>query len=385
MKSKLRNIFAKSGREFIKLICRDLLQWNILPRRITYRTMEVDTLHGNNHVGGSVCGIDFIAIIKQDVDGTTTTQCTTIGFVILTEDNMTEEFKNRMVICLGWTNYLLFVSSDEQMEKAEKLLDHIVADSISNRGKTGLLALDSLFPVRIPKPLSVSSEKKAKLYELITLSSIFKETREAEVILLEDSCFILDTPKDGIRSDSEGSVELTQDQPCEKSVEKTTSIENATQPDEHIKRSKEKTEAILKKAAENKERRRTMAENISERNLSLAESTRAVVSSLSLRDQITFWKIADTVKDGGVNAKGLVQSTDESMAGVNRSIKRLKKYGLIAREGSKKTGRYVLVGDALLRSRCYACRNKSKCQGTALKCPSFSAPVNTKTKKQQKP
>lgn len=347
--------------------------------------MEVDTLHGNNHVGGSVCGIDFIAIIKQDVDGTTTTQCTTIGFVILTEDNMTEEFKNRMVICLGWTNYLLFVSSDEQMEKAEKLLDHIVADSISNRGKTGLLALDSLFPVRIPKPLSVSSEKKAKLYELITLSSIFKETREAEVILLEDSCFILDTPKDGIRSDSEGSVELTQDQPCEKSVEKTTSIENATQPDEHIKRSKEKTEAILKKAAENKERRRTMAENISERNLSLAESTRAVVSSLSLRDQITFWKIADTVKDGGVNAKGLVQSTDESMAGVNRSIKRLKKYGLIAREGSKKTGRYVLVGDALLRSRCYACRNKSKCQGTALKCPSFSAPVNTKTKKQQKP
>lgn len=385
MKSKLRNIFAKSGREFIKLICRDLLQWNILPRRITYRTMEVDTLHGNNHVGGSVCGIDFIAIIKQDVDGTTTTQCTTIGFVILTEDNMTEEFKNRMAICLGWTNYLLFVSSDEQMEKAEKLLDHMAADSISNRGKTGLLALDSLFPVRIPKPLSVSSEKKAKLYEQITLSSIFKETREAEVILLEDSCFILDTPKDGIRSDSEGSVELTQDQPCEKSVEKTTSIENATQPAEQKKRSKEKTEAIQKKAAENKERRSAMAENISERNLSLAESTRAVVSSLSLRDQITFWKNADTVKDGGVNAKGLVQSTDESMAGVNRSIKRLKKYGLIAREGSKKTGRYVLLGDALLRSRCYACRNKSKCQGTALKCPSFSAPVNTKTKKQQKP
>ena len=385
MKSKLRNIFAKSGREFIKLICRDLLQWNILPRRITYRTVEVDTLHGNNHVGGSVCGIDFIAIIKQDVDGTTTTQCTTIGFVILTEDNMTEEFKNRMAICLGWTNYLLFVSSDEQMEKAEKLLDHMAADSISNRGKTGLLALDSLFPVRIPKPLSVSSEKKAKLYELITLSSIFKETREAEVILLEDSCFILDTPKDDIRPDSEGSVELTQAQPFEKSVEKTMSIENATQPAEQKKRSKEKTEAIQKKAAENKERRRTMAENISERNLSLAESTRAVVSSLSLRDQITFWKIADTVKDGGVNAKGLVLSTHESMAGVNRSIKRLKKYGLIVREGSKKTGKYVLVGDALLRSRCYACRNKSKCQGTALKCSSFSALEKTKTKKQQKP
>ena len=385
MKSKLRNIFAKSGREFIKLICRDLLQWNILPRRITYRTVEVDTLHGNNHVGGSVCGIDFIAIIKQDVDGTTTTQCTTIGFVILTEDNMTEEFKNRMAICLGWTNYLLFVSSDERMEKAEKLLDGIAVDSISNRGKTGLLALDSLFPVRIPKPLSVSSEKKAKLYELITLSSIFKETREAEVILLEDSCFILDTPKDDIRPDSEGSVELTQAQPFEKSVEKTMSIENATQPAEQKKRSKEKTEAIQKKAAENKERRRTMAENISERNLSLAESTRAVVSSLSLRDQITFWKIADTVKDGGVNAKGLVQSTNESMAGVNRSIKRLKKYGLIVREGSKKTGKYVLVGDALLRSRCYACRNKSKCQGNALKCSSFSALEKTKTKKQQKP
>ena len=384
MKSKLKNYLAKSGREFIKLVCRDLLQWNILPRRITYRAVEVDTLHGNNHVGGPVCGIDFIVIIKQDSDGTVHTQCTTIGFVVLTEDNMTEEFKNRMAICLGWTNYLLFVSSDEQMEKAEKLLDHIVADSISNRGKTGLLALDSLFPVRIPKPLTVSSEKKAKLYELIALSSIFKETKETETILLDDSCFILETPKDGIRSDSEGSVELTQDQPCEKSVEKTTSIENATQPAEQKKRSKEKTEAIQKKAAENKERRRTMAENISERNLSLAESIRAVVSSLSLRDQITFWQIADSDKGGGMNAKGIVLSTNESAAGVNRSVKNLKKHGLIVREGSKKTGRYVLVGDALLRSRCYSCRNKSKCQGTALKCPSFSASVNTKTKKQQK-
>ena len=385
MKSKLKNYLAKSGREFIKLVCRDLLQWNILPRRITYRTVEIDTLHGNNHVGGPVCGIDFIVIIKQDSDGTVHTQCTTVGFIVLTEDKQPEELKNRMAKCIGWTNYLLFVSSDMLVEEVEKLLDDMEAETISNRGKTGLLSLDSIFPVRVPRPLTVSSEKKAKLYELIALSSIFKETKETEIILLDDNSFMLETPKYDIRSDSEGSVELTQDQPCEKSVEKTTSIENATQPAEQKKRSKEKTEAIQKKAAENKERRSAMAENISERNLSLAESTRAVVSSLSLRDQITFWKIADTVKDGGVNAKGLVQSTDESMAGVNRSIKRLKKYGLIAREGSKKTGRYVLVGDALLRSRCYACRNKSKCQGTALKCPSFSAPVNTKTKKQQKP
>lgn len=384
MKSKLKNYLAKSGREFIKLVCRDLLQWNILPRRITYRAVEVDTLHGNNHVGGPVCGIDFIAIIKQESDGTVHTQCTTIGLVVLTEDNMTEEFKNRMAKCIGWTNYLLFVSSDMLVEEVEKLLDDMEADTISNRGKTGLLSLDSIFPVRVPRPLTVSSEKKAKLYELIALSSIFKETKETEIILLDDNSFMLETPKDDIRLGSEGALGQTQEQPCEKSVEETTLKENVTQPDEHIKRSKEKTEAILKKAAENKERRRTMAENISERNLSLAESIRAVVSSLSLRDQITFWQIADSDKGGGMNAKGIVLSTNESATGVNRSVKNLKKHGLIVREGSKKTGRYVLVGDALLRSRCYSCRNKSKCQGTALKCPSFSASVNTKTKKQQK-
>ena len=91
MKSKLKNYLAKSGREFIKLVCRDLLQWNILPRRITYRTVEIDTLHGNNHVGGPVCGIDFIVIIKQDSDGTVHTQCTTVGFIVLTEDKQPEE------------------------------------------------------------------------------------------------------------------------------------------------------------------------------------------------------------------------------------------------------------------------------------------------------
>ena len=110
-----------------------------------------------------------------------------------------------MAKCIGWTNYLLFVSSDMLVEEVEKLLDDMEAETISNRGKTGLLSLDSIFPVRVPRPLTVSSEKKAKLYELIALSSIFKETKETEIILLDDNSFMLETPKD--ESHSEGRAE----------------------------------------------------------------------------------------------------------------------------------------------------------------------------------
>lgn len=204
-----------------------------------------------------------------------------------------------------------------------------------------------------------------------SLTSVFKETKEKDTILLEDFP-ILEMPTNGIRPEADVSIVGSREPPDEMPVGKPTPEDDADPTDERKKRSNEKTEIIRKKVAENKERRMQMSAEVSARNLSLADSTRAVVSSLSQRDQIVFWRIADSEKDGGMNAKGIVLSTNESAAGVNRSIKTLKKLGLIARKGSKKTGRYVLVGEALLRSRCYACKNKPKCQGIASKCPSFS-------------
>lgn len=378
MYKTIKDIFAKKGRDFLKKIIRDVLQSSISTRRVSYRVVEGLSLHEDSNGNR----IDFI-IILQGVVGVYFSQCTTIGFLIVPKEKQSDDFCNKLAKCLGFTDFLILISSDDQVEFACKLLDDLDAESPSNMGRTGLLSLESLLPIRLPRPFNVSSEKRAMLYERVITSTVFKETKEKETILLEDAGPIQETPRNGMRSDSESSEGQTQEQPCEVSVENLASDEPPVPPTEQQKRCKEKTEAILKKAAENKERRRTMAENISSRNLSLADATRAVVSSLSQRDQIVFWQIADSDKNGGMNAKGIVLSTNESAAGVNRSIAILKKHGVITRKGSRKTGRYILSGDSLLRSRCFDCINKSKCRGIASKCPSFSQ-VPTKTKKQQK-
>ena len=337
MYKTIKDIFAKKGKDFLKKIIRDVLQSSISTRRVSYRVVEGLSLHED----GNDTRIDFIIILKGVV-GVYPSQCTTIGFIIVPKEKQSDEFCNRLAKCLGFTDFLILISSDDQVEFACKLLDDLDAESPSNMGRTGLLSLESLLPIRLPRPFNVSSEKRAMLYERVITSTVFKETKEKETILLEDAGPIQETPRNGMRSDSESSEGQTQEQPCEVSVENLASDEPPVPPTEQQKRCKEKTEAILKKAAENKERRRTMAENISSRNLSLADATRAVVSSLSQRDQIVFWQIADSDKDGGMNAKGIVLSTNESAAGVNRSIAILKKHGVITRKGSRKTGRYRL-------------------------------------------
>lgn len=380
MYKTIKDIFAKKGKDFIKKIIHDVLQSGISSRRVCYRVVEGFSLHEEGN--GDRPAIDFI-IILQGVAGVYSNQCTTMGLIIVPAEKQSDDFCNRLAKCLGFTDFLILISSDDQVEFAGKLLDDLDAESPSNKGRTGLLSLDSLFPVRIPKPFNISSEKRAMLYERVITSTVFQETKEAETIQLEDVGFIQETPKNGIGSDSEGADGQTREQPCEVPVVNPASDGPAVPTAEQKKRSKEKTETIRKKAEENKERRKSMADKIFDKNLSLAESTRAVVSSLSQRDQIVFWLIADTGKDGGVNAKGLVLSTNESTAGVNRSIARLKKHGLIVRNGSKKTGKYFLAGDALLRSRCHDCKNLPQCRGIASKCSSFLS-RNTKTKKHKK-
>ena len=380
MYKTIKDIFAKKGRDFLKKIIRDVLQSSISTRRVSYRVVEGFSLHEEGN--GDRPAIDFI-IILQGVVGVYFSQCTTIGFIIVPKEKQSDEFCKRLAKCLGFTDFLILISSDDQVEFACKLLDDLDVESPSNKGRTGLLSLESLLPIRLPRPFNVSSEKKAMLYERVITSTVFKETKEKETILLEDAGPIQETPRNGIRPENDVPVVGTRERPDGMPVGKPTTEDDADPMDGRKKRSKERKETIRKKAAENKERRMQMSEEVSARNLSLADSTRAVVSSLSQRDQIVFWRIADSGKDGGMNAKGIVLSTNESAAGVNRSIKTLKKHGLVIRNGSRKTGRYILSGDALLHSRCFDCINKSKCRGIASKCPSFSQ-VPTKTKKQQK-
>lgn len=123
--------------------------------------------------------------------------------------------------------------------------------------------------------------------------------------------------------------------------------------------------------AENKERITELKKEIEQRNSTLMPEVRTTLASLSDRDNVVFWTIRDAAKVG-IDAKDIPVKTGQSTRGVARSISALKAVGLIELEGSKKKGKFKVIGDAAKDSRCMTCKLREDCKGSALLCGSYS-------------
>lgn len=123
--------------------------------------------------------------------------------------------------------------------------------------------------------------------------------------------------------------------------------------------------------AENKEKVKEQKKDIEQRNSTLMPETRTLLAGLSDRDNVVFWTIRDAAETG-IDAKDIPGKIGQSTRGVARSISALKKVGLIELEGSKKKGKFKVIGNAAKDSRCMTCKLYKECQGSALYCNSYS-------------
>lgn len=122
--------------------------------------------------------------------------------------------------------------------------------------------------------------------------------------------------------------------------------------------------------AENKERITELKKEIEQRNSTLMPEVRTTLASLSDRDNVVFWTIRDAAEIG-IDAKDIPEKTGQSTRGVARSISALKEARLIELEGSKKRGKFKVIGDAAKDSRCMTCKLYEVCKGNALLCDSY--------------
>lgn len=130
-----------------------------------------------------------------------------------------------------------------------------------------------------------------------------------------------------------------------------------------------KTRAEMRAA--NRERVLAQKKEMAQRNATLMPTTKQSLAGLSDRDNLVFWAVRDATD--GIDAKALPGQLGQSPAGIARSIAHLKKAGLIALDGSKKTGKFRVVGSAAKNSRCMSCVRCDQCKGNALMCGEYQA------------
>ena len=156
-----------------------------------------------------------------------------------------------------------------------------------------------------------------------------------------------------------------------------TTSDNSSQekPTESSKSSLDEdfVKARNEKRAENRAKREELAKDLAERNRLLTTKTKEQLAGLSDRDQLVFWCVRDATVHGGINGIDIPSAIGQSSAAVNRSMKKLKERGLVARDGAPKYGKFKVIGDALKSSRCITCRLNEECQGGALHCGSYQS------------
>lgn len=121
----------------------------------------------------------------------------------------------------------------------------------------------------------------------------------------------------------------------------------------------------------NKERIEQQRREIQVKQEVLMPQTREKLAGLNERDNVVFWAIRDGQSAGGVKGTNIIEKTGQSARSVTRSIATLRSAGLIALDGSMRTGLFKVVGDAARDSRCMTCQLRERCQGNSLLCGTY--------------
>ena len=230
---------------------------------------------------------------------------------------------------------------------------------------------------KIPYPQILNSQKiGTDIYGIqgIKLEEISIENRPIDKISISENNQETATIKQALptpTAPSEGPSEILSETPSD--VSDTAS--DSTNREKQTKSSLDEdfVTARNEKRAENRAKREVLAKDLAKRNRLLITKTREQLAGLSDRDQLVFWCIRDATAHGGINGIDIPSAIGQSSAAVNRSMKKLKEHDLVALDGTPKYGKFKVIGDALMSSRCITCRLNDECQGGALHCGSYQS------------
>lgn len=315
-------------------------------------------------------------------------QCFTVGIELKnTKADLMGDHK--MVKYLGWTDLFFIGVPADITEDAIEKADEVSQEVFGNKSMVGVFDIENGFIYKMPiRKQDVSLENRLKVQEQVIYNVVFDEMKSINVELEdisienhpidkitigEDNCHETATKEQALPAPMSTAPSVDpSDIPSENPSEVSdTASDSSTQEKPTL--DEELVKARNEKRAENRAKREELAKDLAKRNSLLTTKIREQLAGLSDRDQLVFWCIRDATAHGGINGIDIPSAIGQSSAAVNRSMKKLKEHDLVALDGTPKYGKFKVIGDALMSSRCITCRLNDECQGGALHCGSYQS------------
>lgn len=309
---------------------------------------------------------DSVLFIQPGYRALNQNQCFTVG-IELKNSKADLMGDHKMDKYLGWTDLFFIGVPAAITEDAIKKADEVSEKVFGNKSMVGVFDIENGVIYKMPaRKQNVSIENRLKIQEQVIYNVLFDDMKTITAKLEEIS----------IENHPINEITVGEENYQEKDALDTTS-DNSSQekPTESSKSSLDEdfVKARNEKRAENRAKREELAKDLAERNRLLTTKTKEQLAGLSDRDQLVFWCVRDATVHGGINGIDIPSAIGQSSAAVNRSMKKLKERGLVARDGAPKYGKFKVIGDALKSSRCITCRLNEECQGGALHCGSYQS------------
>ena len=309
---------------------------------------------------------DSVLFIQPGYRALNQNQCFTVG-IELKNSKADLMGDHKMDKYLGWTDLFFIGVPAAITEDAIRKADEVSEEVFGNKSMVGVFDIENGVIYKMPtRKQNVSIENRLKIQEQVIYNVLFDDMKTITAKLEEIS----------IENHPINEITVGEENYQEKDALDTTS-DNSSQekPTESSKSSLDEdfVKARNEKRAENRAKREELAKDLAERNRLLTTKTKEQLAGLSDRDQLVFWCVRDATVHGGINGIDIPSAIGQSSAAVNRSMKKLKERGLVARDGAPKYGKFKVIGDALKSSRCITCRLNEECQGGALHCGSYQS------------
>lgn len=272
--------------------------------------------------------IDAVMFIQPGWRSLNQKQCYTVGIELkgnkldLTQDKKFDKY-------LGWTDFLFFGVTNDLINDALEMA--AAYDNI------GVIDVEFGIIVKLPKRCQVPTDNRLWLYEQVIYNTIFAD--------LHSVYFTADD------------IDIVQPELVDAGVKVQPDLLNVSnnntikQKGEKIKPDKftNKTNAAAR-AEERKKRATEVAQMAAE----LPEPTRVVLSTLPDNVQQAYHVIRQNPE---INAHGIEQKLSVGEATAKRFVGALIGAGLVARQGSRKTGGYIISASDSIKytSRCRDC------------------------------
>lgn len=290
---------------------------------------------------------DVILFIKPGFRALNQGHCFTVALEIkeFKDDLMRDE---KLWKYVGWTDFFFIAVPDELTQYAFEKIVEVNNEHPETLSKIGVLGLETGELYSHPQRSEVSIEKQNLVLQNAVYNYAFKDAKTIFFTPEEPPISVTSTEKNISEEDTKISAQNNLQENCTLRKGSYKQLSNE--------------EKAARKAAflARQEFREKRAVELAEKSTVLNEDIRQRLMAQSTKAQEVFWKIRES--ETGKQLQDIVSELDYSQRTAAYGLASLTSAGLIKRDGSRKTGAYIVTDVAACNTTCATCSIALQCK-----------------------